>query len=106
MKTEQTLKDEGGTLGRAELTQVFFEKLSLDKKVASGLLETLIDALVDNFKQGQPLKIQGFGSFSVHQKNERPGRNPKTQKTVTISSRRVVRLRPSALFQKRLNNEI
>lgn len=94
------------TLGRADLTRVFCEKLGLDKKVSSGLLEALIDALIDGFRQGHPLKIQGFGSFSVHQKKERPGRNPKTQKTVTIASRRVVRLRASALLQKRLNDDI
>ncbi|WP_165380282.1 HU family DNA-binding protein [Candidatus Finniella inopinata] len=94
------------TLGRAEITQVFCEKLSLDKKTASNVLETLVDSLVDRFKQGKSLKIQGLGTFAVHEKKSRPGLNPKTKEKVTVPSRRVVRMRPSPTLQKRLNDDV
>ena len=97
---------QSSALGRAELTQVFCEKLKLDRKDAASLLETLIDSLMDSFKQGHSLKVQGLGTFSVHQKKERPGRNPKTKEKVNVPSRHVVRLNTSALLHKRLNNEI
>ena len=93
-------------LGRAELIQVLSDKFALDKKTASGFLETLIDSLTEVFKNEKSLKIQGFGTFSVHKKKARPGRNPKTKQEKTISERTVVRLKPSPLLQKRLNDNV
>ena len=40
--------------------------------------------------QGKQVKISGFGNFTLHDKDERPGRNPKTGEEVPVSARRVV----------------
>ena len=57
------------------------------------------DALV----QGEAVKISSFGSFSVRQKGERIGRNPKTGEEVPILPRRVLVFRPSHVLKDRIN---
>ncbi len=44
------------------------------------------DALIN----GQQVKISGFGNFTLHDKRERPGRNPRTGEEVPVTARRVV----------------
>lgn len=93
-------------LGRAHLIEQFCQQHHLDKNVAADILETILKTLTETFVKGKTLKIAGFASFSVHGKTARPGRNPRTGQSTTIPARRVVRLRSSALFHKRLNHEV
>ena len=51
------------------------------------------------------VKISSFGTFQVVNKKERIGRNPKTKVTAKISSRKIVKFKPSQIFKKRINNE-
>jgi len=54
-------------------------------------------------EQGEKLKISGFGSFVVKQKNDRRGRNPQTGETITISARRIVTFKPSSILREAIN---
>ena len=62
------------------------------------VLKLMADALVD----GEQVKISSFGTFSVRNKAERVGRNPKTGEEVTIEPRRVLTFRPSHLMKDRV----
>ncbi|MGB1027518.1 MAG: HU family DNA-binding protein, partial [Rhodospirillaceae bacterium] len=53
--------------------------------------------------EGETVKISSFGSFSVREKGERIGRNPKTGEEVPILPRRVLVFRPSQLLKARIN---
>ena len=56
------------------------------------------DALV----AGEQVKISSFGTFSVREKGQRIGRNPKTGEEVPILPRRVLSFRPSHLMKERV----
>ena len=62
--------------------------------------ETLISEIIKLNK----IKISSFGSFSVLNKEERVGRNPKTKVETKIFSRKVVKFKPSLLIKKKINS--
>ena len=54
------------------------------------MVELFFNQISDALANGKPVKISGFGNFTLHDKKERPGRNPRTGKEVSVSARRVV----------------
>ncbi|MEN9532072.1 MAG: integration host factor alpha-subunit, partial [Pseudomonadota bacterium] len=55
-------------------------------------------------ERGEQVKISGFGNFDLREKNQRPGRNPKTGEDIPISARRVVTFRPGQKLKARVEN--
>jgi len=53
-------------------------------------------------EKGEQVKLSGFGNFDLRQKNQRPGRNPKTGEEIPISARRVVTFRPGQKLKVRV----
>ena len=51
---------------------------------------------------GEQVKLSGFGNFDLRDKNERPGRNPKTGEEIPITARRVVTFRPGQKLKARV----
>ena len=81
---------EGFTLTKAELAEMLFEKVGLNKREAKDMVETFFDEIRDALERGESVKLSGFGNFQLRDKPQRPGRNPKTGEEIPISARRVV----------------
>jgi integration host factor subunit alpha len=79
-----------GKMTKADLVDAIFEKVGLSKKEAQDIIEILFDTIKQTFKEGESIKISGFGTFNVRKKLARRGRNPKTGEDLEISPRRVV----------------
>jgi len=82
--------DQTFTLTKAELCELLFERVGLNKREAKEMVETFFDELSLALEQGASVKLSGFGNFQLRDKPQRPGRNPKTGETIPISARRVV----------------
>ncbi|MEI7445433.1 MAG: integration host factor subunit alpha [Burkholderiales bacterium] len=82
--------DEGFTLTKAELAEMLFERVGLNKREAKDMVETFFDEIRDALERGESVKLSGFGNFQLRDKPQRPGRNPKTGEEIPISARRVV----------------
>jgi len=54
-------------------------------------------------ENGQQVKLSGFGNFDLRDKNQRPGRNPKTGEEIPISARRVVTFRPGQKLKAKVD---
>ena len=67
--------------------------VGLNKREAKELVELLFEELRESLIDGEPVRLSGFGNFELRDKNERPGRNPKTGEEVPVSARRVVTFR-------------
>lgn len=78
------------TLTKAELVEVLFEQVGLNKREAKDMVETFFDEIRDALERGESVKLSGFGNFKLRDKPQRPGRNPKTGEEIPISPRRVV----------------
>jgi len=78
------------TLTKAELVEMLFERVGLNKREAKDMVETFFDEIRDALERGESVKLSGFGNFQLRDKPQRPGRNPKTGEEIPISARRVV----------------
>ena len=85
---------------RADIVERIYEKVGLSKKEAQEIIEIIIDTISETLKEGEPVKISGFGTFMVRKKAPRKGRNPKTGEEVEISARRVITFRPSNILKE------
>ena len=78
------------TLTKAELAEMLFERVGLNKREAKDMVETFFEEIRDALVRGESVKLSGFGNFQLRDKPQRPGRNPKTGESIPISARRVV----------------
>jgi integration host factor subunit alpha len=78
------------TLTKAELADLLFEKVGLNKREAKDMVEAFFEEIRGALERGDSVKLSGFGNFQLRDKPQRPGRNPKTGEEIPISARRVV----------------
>lgn len=88
---------------KADIVNQIYEKIGLSKKEASEILEIVLGIIKDTLKEGEMVKIAGFGNFSVRKKGARKGRNPKSGEEIEITPRKVVTFRPSMVFKGLVN---
>jgi len=79
-----------GTLTKAELADLLFQRVGLNKREAKDVVESVFAEIRDTLARGETVKLSGFGNFQVRDKPPRPGRNPKTGEIIPIPARRVV----------------
>ena len=91
------------TLTRMDLSEAVFREVGLSRNESADLVESVLDHVSDALVSGQSVKISSFGTFSIRDKNERVGRNPKTGEEVPIAPRRVLTFRPSHLMKERVD---
>ncbi len=90
------------TLTKADMAESLFKELGLSKRDASDLVDIFFQELVAPLAAGEQVKLSGFGNFDLRDKNERPGRNPKTGEEVSIPARRVVTFRAGPKLKARV----
>jgi integration host factor subunit alpha len=78
------------TLTKAELANLLFENVGLNKREAKEMVEVFFEEVRMALERGDSVKLSGFGNFQLREKPQRPGRNPKTGEEMPISARRVV----------------
>jgi integration host factor subunit alpha len=84
------LEDELMTLTKAELADMLFEHVGLNKREAKDMVESFFEEIRMALESGDGVKLSGFGNFELRDKPQRPGRNPKTGEEIPITARRVV----------------
>lgn len=89
-------------LTKAEMAERLFEEVGLNKREAKEFVDSFFDVLRESLERGQQVKLSGFGNFDLRQKNQRPGRNPKTGEEIPISARTVVTFRPGQKLKERV----
>jgi integration host factor subunit alpha len=78
------------TMTKAELADLLFEKVGLNKRESKDMVETFFEEVRIALEKGDSVKLSGFGNFQLRDKPQRPGRNPKTGEEIPITARRVV----------------
>ena len=94
-----------GTLTRADLAETINRKLGFSRSESLDMVEAILDKICEALTRGENVKISGFGSFVLRDKNERIGRNPKTGIEVPITPRRVMTFRASQTLRERIAAE-
>ena len=83
------------TITKAELAATLYEEVGLNKREAKEFVELFFEKIREALEEGKAVKLSGFGGFSIRDKSQRPGRNPKTGEEVAVSARRVVTFKAS-----------
>jgi integration host factor subunit alpha len=78
------------TLTKAELAELLFDRIGLNKRESKDIVEAFFELLHEALVKGTEVKLSGFGNFSIREKGSRPGRNPRTGEAVPIKARNVV----------------
>ncbi len=94
----------GVTITRAQLGEAVYQEVGLSRNESTELLEAVLSQISDALARGETVKISSFGTFSVRQKGQRIGRNPKTGEEVPILPRKVLVFRPSQVLKNRVND--
>ncbi|MBC8950504.1 MULTISPECIES: integration host factor subunit alpha [Xenorhabdus] len=93
-------------LTKAEMSENLFEKLDISKRDAKDLVEMFFEEVRRSLENGEQVKLSGFGNFDLRDKNQRPGRNPKTGEDIPITARRVVTFRPGQKLKNRVEKAL
>ncbi len=92
------------TLTRNELAQSVHKKIGLSQNECANLVGNVLNEIIDILETGKSVKLSSFGTFTVQNKKERIGRNPKTGVEAKITPRRVLSFKPSNLLKTRINS--
>ncbi len=69
-------------------------------------VKTILEQMSQTLASGDRIEIRGFGSFSLHYREPRLGRNPKTGETVNLSGKYVPHFKPGKEMRERVNDSL
>ena len=96
--------DAGNAMTKSELIEVIAAKQKhLPAKDVELALKQMLEIMSDALAQGDRIEIRGFGSFSLHFRPPRQGRNPKTGEAVALSGKYVPHFKPGKDLRERVN---
>jgi len=98
--------DDAPTLTKAELAELLFERLGLNKRESKDMVEAFFEFVHGSLAKGDDVKLSGFGNFQVRRKAPRPGRNPRTGESIPIRARNVVTFHASHKLKAVVQGEI
>ncbi len=90
-------------LTKKDLVNLIYMQIGFSKQIAENLIDDFFLTLVENLIKEKKIKISNFGTFSIRNKNQRIGRNPKTKEEKIIPGRSVVLFKPSKEFREFIN---
>ena len=88
---------------KADLVDNIHANTGLTKDEAFAYLETVLETIKRSLEAAENVKITGFGSFVVREKESRRGRNPLTGEPITITARKILTFKPSILLKNNIN---
>ncbi len=92
---------------KSELVEIIASKQTqLSVKDVELAVKTIIDLMSSTLASGQRIEIRGFGSFSLHYRSPRVGRNPKTGESVTLGAKHVPHFKPGKELRDLVNESL
>lgn len=90
---------------KSELIELIARKQTqFSQKDVELAVNQIVDSMIDRLSEGSRIEIRGFGSFSLHHRKARVGRNPKTGETVELADKRVPHFKPGKALRERVND--
>ncbi|MGQ0285595.1 integration host factor subunit beta [Pasteurellaceae bacterium 22721_9_1] len=89
---------------KSELIEVLVQKHpSIGVKVVESAVKEILEQLSKTLEEGNRIEIRGFGSFSLHSRKARMGRNPKTGESVKLQAKSVLHFKTGKELRERVN---
>ncbi len=89
---------------KSELIEVLAcKQTQLTQKDIDSAVKSILEHMSSALSNGERIEIRGFGSFSLHYRPPRVGRNPKTGDSVSLPSKHVPHFKPGKELRERVN---
>ena len=89
-------------LSKALMADALCNAVELTKPDAKDIVEQFFEEIRFALESGQHVKLSGFGNFTLRDKPQRPGRNPKTGEEIPVAARRVVTFKPGLKLKTKI----
>lgn len=86
------------------IEQIAMRKPELSVKEVETAVRLILDDITDTLADGSRVEIRGFGSFSLHYREPRTGRNPKTGDPVELDGKYVPHFKPGKELREQVDN--
>ena len=90
-------------LTKKEIINSIYMQIGFSKKISETLLEDIFELILNNIIEYKKVKIAKFGTFTLRNKKQRIGRNPKTKEIKIISARNVILFKASKELKEYIN---
>ena len=99
------MEEKRQSVTKSELIDKISDKIpQLSNKDVELSVKTLLDKIIDSLSVGRTTEVRGFGSFSVHYRKPRIGRNPKTGDSVSLPGKNAAHFKPGKVLRNKINN--
>ena len=92
-------------MNKTELIDEIAKETGLTKKDSEAALKSFVSVVEKKLAEGDDVQIIGFGTFSVGERSERTGRNPKTGETIKIAASKSPKFKPGKAFKDLVNKK-
>ena len=92
-------------LTKKDLINQIYMQIGFSKQISESLIDDFLSLFVENLIKEKKIKLSKFGTFTIREKKETIGRNPKTKENKIIKARKVVLFKPSKEFKEFVNQE-
>lgn len=86
-------------MNKTELIAAVAEKAGISKKDADSAVNAVMDTIVNAVANQDKVQLVGFGTFEVRERSERKGRDPRTNKEITIPASKVPAFKVGKAFK-------
>ncbi len=86
-------------MNKTELIAAVAEKAGISKKDADSAVNAVMDTIVEAVAKQDKVQLVGFGTFEVRERSERKGRDPRTNKEITIPASKVPAFKVGKAFK-------
>lgn len=90
-------------MNKSQLIEKIITGADISKAAAERALNSFIESVTDEIKQGGDVALVGFGTFSVSDRAARTGRNPQTGATIQIAAAKVPKFKPGKALKDACN---
>lgn len=94
------------TLTITNLTDTLAATAGITKKAAKEQIETVLGLVTDTLVAGNSVRLNGFGTLSIVEREARKGRNPQTGEELDIPASKTVKLKITPSFKASVNGEV
>lgn len=86
-------------MNKTQLISVVSEKTGLSKKAADEAVGAMLEAVIKTVAKDEKVQLVGFGTFEIRNRSARQGRDPRTNKPITIPASRVPAFKAGKAFK-------
>ncbi len=90
-------------MNKTELIAEVARNAEMTKKDAEKAFKSIVDVITAQLAKGDKVQIIGFGTFEIHQRKARTGKNPRTKETIKIPASKAAAFKSSKKLKEAVN---